>query len=591
MWSVCLGSHGFCEYEAATNSRIEQAYKDGRSKVTVTVTEKPYIICFKEMIQHQQNDPHRHRRVRRSGSVWMADMGSQGFCAYKADANSLIEEAYLRHKSSATVMVNGQPYVVCFKTMKQHPQNHPQKCRAMRRSEQTFAAVDPPAAPPSYPPASTTSKLGEVKTHFYGTKTLCHLTKEDAARSIIASGEFFNSKAKPGYQPMFGEFIYFAGSPEDCVGKSRAASSLADGALLKAEVSLGTALICGDPHPSLAVEAFLQITSWEDLTADKLRQAKCQSVCGTQPIVSRDEYAVPSNKQVQNIRVSGYRNPHNSQSAVQPFWLWPQWVHDLATVTGVDSDDIELTAQAHSSHTVASASPSSDSTVSGVRVNIAGRPIHSNGRFMSYADARSKGWGGPAGGSQPTNERPASSRGSAQVGHGSHSRTAGNPVAAASRSSPTVGPSCRRPNAWNDYQHSRGGQGLSRQEMKGGYVTHQASHGHSHGGNPAAVAASGSSTSRRPNAWNDFQHSHGSQGLSRQEMSTGYAVHQAAMGNLGGMGMRSSGFGGMSSSSGGGGGGGGGGGSGGLGWNAFRASIGGQGHSKPEISAMYHAQK
>ena len=34
------------------------------------------------------------------------------------------------------------------------------------------------------------------------------------------------------------------------------------------------------------------------------------------------------------------------------------------------------------------------SSSSGVRVNAGGRPIHENGRFMSYADARARGWGG-----------------------------------------------------------------------------------------------------------------------------------------------------------------------------------------------------
>ena len=34
------------------------------------------------------------------------------------------------------------------------------------------------------------------------------------------------------------------------------------------------------------------------------------------------------------------------------------------------------------------------SSNSGVRTNSAGRPIHENGRFMSYSDARARGWRG-----------------------------------------------------------------------------------------------------------------------------------------------------------------------------------------------------
>lgn len=457
-----------------------------------------------------------------------------------------------------------------------------------------------------------------MKTRFYGTRTLYHLTTEDAAKSIMASMEFRNSRAAPPYRPMFGEFIYFAGCPEDCEGKSRTAASLSDGALLKAEVSLGTALLCGDRCPSPSVQAFLKITSWADLTADKLHKAQCESVCGTQPIVSRDEYAVPSSRQVRNIRVSGYRDPQNAGSPDQPWWLWPRWVHSLAAVTGVDQEDLELAAQIHASlhKGVAPVSGTQDSSVNGVRVNSAGRPIHSNGRFMSYAEATSRGWNGPAGGSQPDRRRPASGNSTAHAGHRSHS----NADRASSAS--------QRPNAWNEFQHRHGGQGHTRQEMHREYAEHQNRCGDSQRCRPAArspaaprpnacesqhinggqgrtrqemckdhaaqqisrshsqgsIVAVSSPAAPIVNAWNLFQHLHGGQGLTRQEMRCEYAAFQAGMPNLGAMAKSTGGFGAISSSGAGGGG-------GGLGWNAFQASVGGQGYSKSEISAMYHAQK
>ena len=43
----------------------------------------------------------------------------------------------------------------------------------------------------------------------------------------------------PSSEGMFGAFIYFAESPEDCIGKAHA-----QGAMLCAEVDLGVALVC-----------------------------------------------------------------------------------------------------------------------------------------------------------------------------------------------------------------------------------------------------------------------------------------------------------------------------------------------------------
>lgn len=554
MWSVHLGSHGFQDYEAIDNAQIEQAYQEGRSSALLAIKGTAYIVCFKKMIQYQQNNSHRFRHVRRSGgnAVWTADLGRHGFCEYDGAANYQIEQAYLENRSSATVMVNGKPYVVCFRTMKQYPKDNPGKCRSVRRSEGSS----------SMPTQLQQQVPAELKTRHFGTMTLCHLTTEDAARSIVASKQFRNSQAKGAYRPMFGEFIYFASRPEDCEGKARAAQTLADGALLKADVALGTVLVCGDAPPP-PVQAYLQISRWSDLTESKLQKANCQSVQGTQPLVSRDEYAVPSTRQVSKIRVSRYKD---AQSQEKPWWLWPQWVHDLALAIGVDDNDIELTAQNFSSsHFVPQ---SSLSTVNGVRFNCAGRPIHDNGRFMSYAEARSKGWSGP---DRITQHGPGNSNNSGHRANSKHHSPSNHTPSQRSQSQSAI---TRKPNAWNDFQHQMRGQGLSRYDMLSAYATQRASQG-------VQSSSSSSGAPRRPNAWNEFQHQMGGIGLSRQGMLSAYHTHIASVGGAGvtGSGAYSSAAGGGSS------------GGGGLGWNAFQASVGGQGFSKAQISAMYHAQK
>lgn len=162
---------------------------------------------------------------------------------------------------------------------------------------------------------------------------------------------------------MFGPFIYFANSPADCERKAHA-----QGAVLKATVDLGLSLVCS--------------TSAEpNLTLEELWAYGCQSVMGTTPIVSKDEYAVPLPAQVRKISLCGYGQ--------QPWWEWPGWVHLLGEAVGVDDEAVEADASLHGS---------SDRTAAhktgGVRVNSAGRPIHKDGRFMSYAVARAHGWKG-----------------------------------------------------------------------------------------------------------------------------------------------------------------------------------------------------
>ena len=365
-----------------------------------------------------------------------------------------------------------------------------------------------------------------------------------------------------------------------------------------------------------------------------LAQAGCQSVYGAQPLVSRDEWAVPSNAQISKLTLKGY-----AESGQQlPFWCWPTWVHALGGVIQVDMAAIDRVPASAAVH----ARPSAKTY--GVRVNSAGRPIHDDGKFMSYAEARSRGWGGAAAqnpwnrhqqsvASQGLSQREVSDRyrdstSTSQKGSSSarrsnawnehqhamggqgHSR---NEIRAAYRDGSTAAGSTatRRGstqagrNSWNDHQRAMGGQGYSRSQIQSSYtptarvpqVSRLAtasnswnSHQRSMGGQgftqaqireaywPSVSGAPSSSSSlaqpRAPNAWNDFQRAMGGQGLSRAEMRAAYHSSPSLAGLGGGAG--------SSHCLGGG---------GGLGWNAFRSSVAGQGMSRAEMSAAYHAQK
>ena len=71
---------------------------------------------------------------------------------------------------------------------------------------------------------------------------------------------------------------------------------------MRVVVDLGVALVCSmRPEPNL--------------TMQELHEYGCQSVMGTFPIVSKDEYAVPMPAQVRKITLCGYGQ--------QPWWEWP----------------------------------------------------------------------------------------------------------------------------------------------------------------------------------------------------------------------------------------------------------------------------
>lgn len=579
-WS-CQLDRSFRPYDACFSEQIERAYQEGQARAIVNISGTRYIIDFKAMKQIREDNRKKHRSVARSGWSWELD---GCFHPYDARVNEEIEQAYQEGSAFALVRLSDVHYIIDFKAMNQvRKDDHKKRRSVIRSGAQCQSPV--PASMPSLPVGLKTKSMGD--------RFLYHLTTEDAAKSIVVSG-FRNSKADSsrGYRPMFGEFIYFAGSANDCVGKSRTAKSLADGAVIRATVSLGFSLVCAETHPSPVEKSFLNIATWNDLTGDKLAKAGCQSVYATAPIVSRDEFAVPSSSQVRRIQVVGYQGSgtqHGGAPAqLQPWWNWPQWVHQLAANTSIDEVEVDRVAQAHSSSdTVAAAS------LHGVRINAAGRPIQSDGRFMSYAEARSRGWGGvpPESAAASTgspqarspdskhagHSKPHGSHGKGNSSHGGHSSTQSSAnhngkgghhghgsvnhhgKGGNHGSHRDLSTSARAPNAWNDFQHLHAGRGLSKSQMSQLY--HQTARPHS-----AAPAPLHNAHGRAPNPWNVFTHANAGQGLSQRQMS-------AAYGSMNGASSSGSPAG------------------GGLSWNAFQSSVGGQGYSKSEISGMYHTQK
>ena len=279
------------------------------------------------------------------------------------------------------------------------------------RSPEKPRATASPRTQPAQP--RHRSRSDPVETRPLGDQILYHATNEAASQSIRSSKEFLPSRRKQstGYRPMFGEMIYFAASVEHAKKKAlRTASD--DCVVLSCRVSLGQALVTGDSaDPPAAVQRTLGISGWHQLTAEVLKSQGCKSVLGTNRGI--DEFAVPSTSQIHRdtIRVADYQvaspTPTTAPSS-QPWWLWPAWVTSLANHVGVDHAALDAVAAKHGR--MMDVTPAG--TVGGVRVNSAGRPIHTDGKFMSYAEAKSRGWKGPPGtatktGSASTGPSPA----------------------------------------------------------------------------------------------------------------------------------------------------------------------------------------
>ncbi|CAJ1384959.1 unnamed protein product [Effrenium voratum] len=381
---------------------------------------------------------------------------------------------------------------------------------------------------------------------------------------------------------------------------------------------------------SSAAQSSLGISSWSELDKAKLQEVGCQSVYATSDFVSRDEWAVPSNSQIRDLVLKGFE----SRGHALPYWQWPHWVHLLANTVNVDYAAIDQVIQGVGQV---------DHAPPGVRVNAAGRPIHSDGKFMSYAEARQRGWGQEtSASSSPWNQgysraqiKQAYSGGSRSTG-GSSGHARGSPHGA------QCSTTSQQTNPWNEHQKSMGGQGYSRAQIKqaysGGARSTGGSSGHTRGSPHGAQC---STTSQQTNPWNEHQKGMGGQGYSRAQIKQAYSggscntrdsshnasshpsalqqrkstggqsslsgtlgatirqanpwnEHQKSMGGQGysradilaayrrptSAPSSSAGFGRR-----------GGGSSGGLGWNAFRTSVAGQGLSRAEMSAAYSAQE
>ncbi|CAE8593654.1 unnamed protein product [Polarella glacialis] len=461
-------------------------------------------------------------------AVWFCKLKGS-FHAYDPSIFVMIESAYQKGEVSTNVKINGVIYIIDFKRMKQIRQDDHHKQRDVARAGGSQKHLNPVAQPPrpSLPSGLETKRLGE--------KNLFHLTTEACAGKIMASA-FQVSKPDPntGYRPWFGEFIYFAGSPKDCEGKTPAGTSLETGALLKATVNLGTSLVLSDREPKAGVQQFLRISSWKDLTQSSLDKVACGSIYVTQPAVKRDEYAVPRAQQVRGLVLVGYKArdqlSRSSSPQLQPWWLWPQWVHELGAAIGVDAVEVDRVTEGKGSGTSAPVG-----THFGVRVNSAGRPIYENGRFMSYAEARSRGWGGVQKASAQAPARLQIKPQPAPV----RINCAGRPIHANRRFMSYVEAGSR---GWGGVQKASA-QAPARLQIKP---------------QPAPV---------RINCAGRPIHANGRFMSYVEAGSRGWGG--AAPGPSLGASPNS----------------------GGQGWNAFQASVGGQGFSKPEISSMYWAQK
>ena len=322
--------------------------------------------------------------------VWAWKRGSGEFTPYDPEISARIEGAHAVGDKGVIIFLPAA-YRIDFGKMCQIQIGDESKRRSVvrlapdatvekpRRTSRMDGAILATARADAVAAGIEVKKNGTVKGY--------HLTTPSAATSIIQSNEFHASA-----QGLIGPFVYFANTPEDCVGKAQAVRSLDEGALLTAQVDLGYSLVV-TASPSPAVQAFLGITKWPDLTTAKLEKAGCQSVYAKAPgIVNRDEFAVPIGgaPQVTAIRLSAYHkksSPTSSALVAVPFWQWPAWVHNLANAVQIDDAAVEA-----ASPSTPISQPMGESY--GVKINSSGRPVHSDGKFMSYAEARRRGWGG-----------------------------------------------------------------------------------------------------------------------------------------------------------------------------------------------------
>ncbi|CAJ1371791.1 unnamed protein product [Effrenium voratum] len=419
-------------------------------------------------------------------AVWLWSTSGK-FRPYDEATSACIEEAYQKGLANIRVRLwrgaEQADYSIDFRKMRQVNLRDPQKWRHVKRSAKTREV---PQGAPAMPASEAKDTPMALEVRWKGTRKSFHLTSQAAAESIIQSGKFHHSK-----RGMMGPFIYFAGSPEDCDGKANGAR-LVDGAVLQATVDLGQSLVIRQDMSS-AAQSSLGISRWSELDRAKLQQVGCQSVYATSDFVSRDEWAVVSNSQIRDLVLKGFE----SRGRPLPYWQWPRWVHSLANAVNVDYIAIDRVTEGAAGRT--------DPAPPGVRVNSAGRPVHSDGRFMSYSEARQLGWGqAPPPSPNPWNEHQK------RMGGQGYSQAQIRQAYTFGSSQGSLGSIARQTNPWNEHQKRMGGQGYSQADILAAYRPTSAS---SLGGGGGSSGGLG---------WNKFRTSMAGQGLSRSEMSAAY---------------------------------------------------------------------
>jgi len=439
-----------------------------------------------------------------SGSfvAWSWEKGTGVFEPYDEGTTRFIEAAHRNGDDKVKFHTNGHRYTIIFGTMTQMRRSDTKKRRHVRREmidhtdDVDTKLLDDEEA---------IKALGvEVDGKPGRTMLLYHMTTQEAAESIVKGG-FMPSK-----KGMFGPLVYFAGSESDCIGKAQHGKY--SGAVLEATVQLGRSLVCTKARP--------------DMNAAELKKCLCNSVNGTQPAVSRDEFGVFEPKLIENIKVVKYYDnarPGHSLPKAQ----WPVWVQvlDVAMQTAPP-------ASPHSRHEA---------------IQKAANPWHG----FQKANA-GKGWSPQRMGEEYRKTKgsiPASSPPSAacstclslssspwnefqkaNAGKGWSPQRMGEEYQKAKGSSPTspqlsaARSTSSSSSPWNEFQKAHGGQGWSRQQMGEQYQLSKVS---APASSPLSAARS-TSHSSSSSSWNEFQKARGGQGLSRQQMSEEYQQSKAS---------------------------------------------------------------
>ena len=368
MWSCYLDGTAV-PYPDAIDAIIEAAYQRGDPSVNVSVRGVDYICDFSTMRQIVAKDKHKRRQIERSaGSATAAAAAGLAMEARLEQLRQRVELLSQRLEAHSISAVETVELQCSFDEMDD----------LLSRVSAKIAPQSPPGTGQQSRTRPATARV-ETVGRPGGMKTLCHMTSQAGANAIVTS-QTFNNSAKG----MLGPMVYFARGMAECQQKALGGQ----GVLLSSTVELGRSVVSrtGSHASELSKMTLAEAKAW-------LQSHSCDSVYGTD-LRTGDEWAVPNNPgQITNIRVSGYVGlpagaAAGAAPALQPFWLWPQWVQTVADSLGVDQAEVDRVAtQPQYARDKAPAG-----TAGNVRVNAAGRPIHSDGKFMSYATARSRGW-------------------------------------------------------------------------------------------------------------------------------------------------------------------------------------------------------